>query len=77
MGFQMPNFGDGGIPDDDDDDDLEAELQRLQQDYGGDSRSKANKGKSGLLILMKIIRNVVFICVQVEEHMIFVHFIMM
>jgi hypothetical protein len=49
MGFQIPNFGDGGMENDDDDDDLEAELQKLQQDYGGDSRSKANKGKAGLL----------------------------
>jgi len=50
MGLQMPNYGDTGMgDDDDDDDDLEAELQKLQQDIGGGSRSKANKGKSGLL----------------------------
>jgi hypothetical protein len=51
MGFQIPNYGDTGMggDDDDDDDDLEAELHRLQYDIGDGSKSKANKGKSGLL----------------------------
>ena len=49
MGFQIPNFDESGMGmnDDDDDDDLEAELQRLQQGMGGDSRGKANQRKPG------------------------------